>query len=303
MMKTDNTLERTIFFGKIDWRLKKKDVDVFDIFNKINKLTFADGSRYYQASDGQRYAVLLEKLSSSRDTIYGCIGDSRITNLPFLEKQGSITPLKIAKGEGIFDAMHFLIKKNSKGSWVIAYEFNFYAPRIGSINIYTLNKLAGYIDYVAIEPISGESVNQLLRKFKQIKKVRMRVHSGADVNDLSVGLADALAAMRRAQDGVYIDIACSVGRSRDKALSGNLIDNIPRFFKTMGPQSGMEHFYISGIRSDTGQFDEADLMDIVLKERRHVERIDKDYRFINPQMMYAALTEAYNAQRHVIDRV
>jgi hypothetical protein len=198
--------------------------------------------------------------------------------------------------------MHFLIRKNKKGTWVIAYEFNFYAPRAGAINIYALNKLRSFVDYALIEPISGEPVHLLLKKFRDIKKIQMRVHSGADLSGLS-GLPEALKALKRIQDGIYIDIGFSVGRGRDKVLSGNMIDDIPGYFKTMGLHTGIENFFLTGTRIDTGQREEVNLMDIVLKERKTVGKIDKDYRFIDPKSMYAALAEAYNTQRYVIDRV
>jgi len=301
-MGSDNIVERTVLFGVINWKYKNKNVDVHGIFDQINKLSFSDGSRYYQTSEGQRYEILIDKFSTS-DVIYGCIGDSRVTDLPFLEKQGAISPLKIGKGEGIFDAMHFMVKKNAKGKWIIAYEFNFYAPRVTAINIYVRNKLANQVDYVAIEPIEGESANQALKKFKQIKTIRMGIHSGADMSRLSGGLSDALKALRRDQDGSFIEITCSVRRSRDKVLSGNLIDNIPSFFRTIDPQTNMEHFFISGIRSDTGEKDVINLMDIILKEKKHVEKMDRDHRFVDPQKMYTALGEAYRAHQNVIDRI
>ena len=302
-MKSDNTVERTIFFGVIDWRFKNKSVDVLDVFDQINKLPLADGSRYYQTSDGQRYEILLDKFSPKSAEIFGCIGDSRITDLPFLEKQGAISPLRIGKGEGIFDAMHFMIRRNKKGTWIITYEFNFHAPRVTAINIYVRNKIASHVDYVAIEPITGEPVDRVLSRIRHIKKIRMGIHSGADMSRLSVGLANALKALKHEQDGTFIDIEFSVRRSRDRTLSGNIIQNIPSFFRTIDPQIGMEHFVISGIRNDTGQPDEVNLMNIVLKEKTHIEKMDKDYRFVDPRRMYAALVDAYNTHQGVINRV
>jgi hypothetical protein len=223
--------------------------------------------------------------------------------LPYLENQGTVSPLKIANGEGIFDAMHFLIRKNKKGKWIIVYEFNFYAPRVTAINLYIRNKLNADVDYVAIAPITGESVNAILKKFKNVKKIKMGIYSGADVSGLSVGLADALKSLQAEQNGTFIEITCSVQRSRNRVLTGNIINNIAPFFKTANPQLSMEHFFVSGIRNDTGEKDEINLMDIILKVKKTVEKMDNDHRFVDSEKMYTALADAYNVHQNVIDRL
>jgi hypothetical protein len=298
------TVDRTVLFGVIDWKLKNKNVNIVDVFQKINGLSFADGSRYYQTSEGKRYEVILrDKITSATTQIFGQIGDSRVTDLPYLEKQGALAPLKIAQGEGIFDATHFLIQQNKKGTWIIVYEFNFYAPRITSLNVYVQNKLQGAVDYVAIGPIAGDPISKILKRLQDIKSIRLGIHGGADVSTLSSGLSDALKSLQGEQNGTFIDISFSVRHERKKTLEGNLIKNIPSFFKTINPQLSMEYFIISGIRSDTGKRDEVNLMDIILKEKKEVQKMDKDHRFVDPDKMYAALTEAYITHQSDINKI
>jgi hypothetical protein len=295
------TVDRTILFGVLDWRFKNNSVDVPVIFKEINKLSLNDGSRYYQTSAGQRYEVLLKSVSNTK--ILGCIGDSRITDLPFLEKQGNVSPLKIEKDEGIFDAMHFYITKNVKGKWIIVYEFNFYAPRITALNIYVQNKIKNMVDYVAINPVSGETVTQILKRIKTIKKINMGIHAQADVSGLSSGLADALKALRQEQNGTFVELAFSVRYAREKSLAGNIIENIPAFFKTISPEISMEYFKIAGTRKDNGQKEEVNLMDIILRERKTVEKLAKDHRFVDPDKMYIALEEAYLTHKSLVDKL
>jgi hypothetical protein len=243
-----DTVDRTILFGVLDWRFKNKPVDIHDTFKEINKLPLNDGSRYYQTSTGQRYEVLPKSISNTE--ILGCVGDSRITNLPFLEKQGNVSPLKIGKDEGIFDAMHFYVTKNANGKWIIIYEFNFYAPRITALNVYVQNKIKTTVDYVVINPVSGETVTQILKRIEPIKKIKMGIHAQADVSGLSLGLADALKTLQQEQNGTFVELAFSLRHVREKSLAGNIIKNIPAFFKTTSPEMSMEYFKVAGIRKD-----------------------------------------------------
>jgi hypothetical protein len=264
-----DTVDRTILFGVLDWRFKNNPVDIPDTFKEINKLPLNDGSRYYQTSTGQRYEVLPKSISNTE--ILGCIGDSRITNLPFLEKQGNVSPLKIGKDEGIFDAMHFYITKNANGKWIIVYEFNFYAPRITTLNIYVQNKIKTTVDYVVINPVSGETVTQILKRIASIRKIKMGIHAQADVSGLSLGLANALKTLQQEQNGTFVELMFSLRHIREKSLTGNIIKNIPAFFKTISPEMSMEYFKIAGIRKDNNEKEEVNLMDIILKEKKTVE--------------------------------
>jgi hypothetical protein len=123
------------------------------------------------------------------------------------------------------------------------------------------------------------------------------------VSALSGGLSDALKSLQNEQNGTFVDISFSVRHERKKVLEGNIIKNIPGFFKTINPQLSMEYFVISGIRSDTGEKDEVNLMDIILKEKKKVQKMDKDHRFVDPDRMYAALTEAYITHQRDIDKL
>jgi hypothetical protein len=295
-----DTIDRTILFGILDWKFKNHPVDIPNVFKEINKLPLNDGSRYHQTSTGQRYELLIKFISNTE--ILGCIGDSRITDLPFLEKQGKVAPLKIGKGEGVFDAIHFYIKKNANGKWVIVYEFNFYAPRITSLNIYVQNKIKTMVDYVAINPISGETVTQILKRIAPIKKVKMGIHAQADVSGLSLGLARALKTLQQEQNGSFVELTFSLRHIRGKSLAGNIIENIPAFFKTTSPEIGMEYFKIAGIRKDNNEKDEINLMDIILKEKKTVEKLAKDHRFVDSDKMYMALKESYMAHKSLLDK-
>jgi hypothetical protein len=297
-----DTVDKSIFFGVLDWTDKHKNsVDVINVFKKIQALPFEDGSRYFESTLGQRYAIILKDDPKNGYPIFGSIGDSRRTDLPFVEDVGTVSPLVMKKGAGLYDAMHFMIRKNQRGKWVITYEFNMYAPRVSAINNYVMNKFDDMVHYPIVVPVAGESVDRILRKFHLIKKIRMGIHPGVSVRDLSSGLEDAVNALRKENNGEHIDITIRAKRGNNP-LVGRIVDNISRFFKTGNAPVAMDHFYISGINQEGEPYAE-NLMGIYLKEIRTVRKQRRDYRFIDSDNMYAALHDAYNVNAARLERL
>jgi hypothetical protein len=64
----------------------------------------------------------------------------------------------------------------------------------------------------------------------------------------------------------------------------------------------MNHFYISGINQEGEPYAE-NLMGIYLKEIRTVRKQRRDYRFIDPKDMYAALNDAYDVNAARLERL
>jgi len=301
-MKT--SVEKTIFFGVLDWKYQNKTIDPFQVIAKIDTLSFDDGSRYFENNDGQRLGIIFpQKITQGMTSIFGCIGDSRTTNLPFLENKGTLTPLKISKDSGIFDAMHFLIRQNAKGNWIVAYEFNLYAPRVYTLCSYIRSKFPNDVDFTLIEPITGQKVSDIMKNFRRLKKIRMGIRSGANIDSLSPVLGKALKEIQKEQNGGLIEFVFSVRYKRESALTGNIVDNIVPFFNTSDPQLSMEYFYVQGLDKRSGSTEKINLMDIVLKEKRLVNKMDKDHRFIDSQKMYSALDDAYNRNQTKLDKI
>jgi hypothetical protein len=44
-------------------------------------------------------------------------------------------------------------------------------------------------------------------------------------------------------------------------------------------------------------------MDIILKEKKTVEKLEKDHRFVDPDKMYIALKESYIAHKLLLDKL
>lgn len=302
MAKKTDTVDKAIYFGVLDWTDKSnRPVNVIDIFRKIQKLSFADGSRYFENSLGQRHEIILKDDPREGSPIYGNIGDSRQTDLPFVEDIGTLSPLPMKKGSGLYDAMHFMIRKNRNGNWIITYEFNIYAPRVSTINVYVMNKFNSMVHYPIIEPIGGESIGRILKKFQMIKKLRMGIRAGVSVRDLSSGLEDAVNALKNENNGDYIDITIRAKRGK-YPLVGKIVDNIGPFFKSGMANHAMDHFYISGINR-MGEPEKVNLMEIYLKETRTVRKMRRDYRFIDSDHMYAALDDAYETNADRLERL
>jgi len=301
MAKKNDAIERVIFFGVLNWVDKNKNpVDVVRIFKKIQALPFEDGSRYFENTAGQRFEIILRDHKVSHP-IYGNIGDSRQTDLPFMEFTGDLEPLIMKKGAGLYDATHFMIRKNKNDHWIITYEFNLYAPRITAINQYIMHKFKDAIDCPLIDAVSGESVSQILKRFQTIKKLRMGIHPGVSVADLSSGLETAVNAIKNENNVEHIDITIRATRGKNP-LEGVIVDNIVPFFKKSIATVAMDHFYVTGYNR-MEETETVNLMDILLKEKRVVKKMKKDYRFIDSIKMYSALDDAYNANRARLESI
>jgi hypothetical protein len=301
MAKKRDTVEKAIYFGVMDWTDKHKEpIDVLGIFESIQGLPFEDGSRYFENTAGQRFEIILRDNRVSIP-IYGNIGDSRRTDLPFVEDVGKLSPLSMKKGAGLYDATHFMIRKNKKGTWIIVYEFNLYAPRVSSINQYVMHQFKDVFDYPIINAVGGESIGKTLKKFQVFKKLRMGIRAGVSVADLSSGLEDAVTALKNEHNGDYIDVTIRAKRGK-YPLESNIIKNIVPFFKTGIATMAMDHFYISGINR-MGEKETVNLMEILLKETRTVKKMRSDYRFIDSEHMYAALDDAYEANHDKLESI
>lgn len=298
----NKTVEKVIYYGVLNWKKDNKPSDISFIFESINNLSFDDGSRYLENSNGQRYEVILNDAKTDFEScIYGCIGDSRNNNLPFLENKGTLSPLKIEEGTGVFDASHFLIRRNQSGNWIIVYEYNHYAPRIASLNAYVMNKFSDLVDYAEINVVSGESVSKILKYFSAIRKLTFGTYTNTDISEISPGLNSALQQIKDEQQCNHIEISLSVDRKKDSKLENGIIQKLPTLFKNSVPQMVLDNLSITGYNTNSKEYETVNLLDIVLKTKKHVAKLNDDYRFVDETKMYSALEDAYKNQKEVLE--
>ncbi len=299
---TAKTVEKVIYFGVLNWKKENKPSDIPYIFECINNLSFDDGSRYLENSNGQRYEVILNDTKTDFETyIYGCIGDSRNNNLPFLENKGTLSPLKIDEGSGVFDASHFLIRRNKSGKWIIVYEYNHYAPRITSLNAYVMNKFSDLVDYAEINLVSDEPVAEILKHFSSIRKLTFGTYTNSNISEISPGLNSALQQIKDEQQCNHIEISLSVDRKKDSKLENGIIQKLPYLFKNSIPQMLLDNLSISGYNMNSKEYETVNLLDIVLKTKKHVAKLNDDYRFVDEMKMYSALEDAYNKKMEILE--
>lgn len=300
MMKLEQ-ISRTIRYAVITLTHNNNPVDIADVYNAIEKLSFSNGDRYQEMSDGVRLAVINEP-SKNDGIIRGMIGDSRAKQLPVVETNGIIEKLNLKHGSGLFDASHFAIFKNKNNLPIIAYEYNIRAPRINRLSAYILMKFPNLVNYMSIEPINTSSVKQVLKNIQNPTKYSLRAHISCPLDKLDQNLADAFNAMKLASDCDYIELSFSRQRGRKTPIKFANLDNIEKFISDSENTSLLESFKIKH-RNDAGQEESIELLDLFLHDKVSVPVMSDDSRFVDPKAIYEKLDFLIKKRKVILDGV
>lgn len=294
-------ITRTIRYAVITLTNRNQKVSIEAIYEAIEDLSFANGDRYQEMSDGIRLAVINESPKND-GFIRGMIGDSRAKQLPVVETNGKIEKLNLKHGSGLFDASHFIIFENKNNIPIIAYEYNIRAPRINRLSAYILMKFPNLVDYVAIEPINTENIKQVLKNIQNPTKYTLRAHRNCSLDKLDQNLADAFTAMKLATDCDYIELSFSRQRGRKKPITFVDSKRIEEFISTSENEALLESFKIKH-KNDAGQDVVVELLDLFLNDKISVSVMSDDSRFVNPKEIYEKIEYSIKIRRRILDGV
>ncbi|MGP1489942.1 MAG: hypothetical protein ACTTI6_02555 [Treponema sp.] len=299
-MSNEKTVQRVIKFDVLEWTKQGKAADIEAIFNSISALSWDTGERYYRTAEGHEIAIFIDHLSYP---IRGQLATIRRTELPGTETLGERAPLYLQNKTGLCEPSHFIIYKNKQNTPIIAYEYNIYAPRISRLGEYVRIKFPEQLDVPLSIPIASEDIKKELAKIGKVKKLTLKAYSGCSFASLNGSINKAFSAMKQALKGELIEFTVSASRAKDSILKMPKNENIIQFMSSSDAHIFLQNFKIEYKDKETKERKESDLMNLFLREKTEVQKVDERSRMIDRDAMYHALANAIDKHRAFLDGV
>ena len=255
----------------------------------------------------------IEQLEFSREGRYLSIGDStlccwvhrtdppprfrfghiRRTGLPLVEKpDGHLDDLQIPDESGLVDLIHVVAFENN----IIGADFNFYGPRAGRLGQYLSTKCREQCGPVSFEPLVRPDVVAALRRLGAIRLFRLKIRSSfvPNIAEASEDLASAFEAARRVGGAEEVDLVLAPKKhSRGGRLRDGLSHIAQRLAGDPDLQEAASIFKVGGLRADTGEPSEVDILrDHLVAEERIMRQTERG-RSLHERSAYDAIIRAY----------
>jgi len=262
-----------------------------DVLTGINGLPLSSPhtGRYLVEPDGDAVAAIIDRSSSER--VEGKFAKLRRTALPLVERAGSLRPLQIRSGEGLFEPSHFVLFDGL----ILGYEGNYYGPRAGYFARYIQEKMPGLVDRAYLESILRSDWEERLRQVGMVKVLRIRLARNMErqARMLHESLASAFRAAEEAGEAEEIELALGghpYSRSRFRL---EWLSNIRRFLRNEEARAGTTKFVLEAENTQTEKMETFDLLQEALVFTKPV-RVSQDAqsRTIVSASAYEAIREA-----------
>lgn len=292
------TIERKIYFYKVEMKKKGGLVQPKPIFLAINQMSFDENGRYFQLDDGNFLSMYVDSINLP---LKARIGTIRKKELPMIERQGQTIPLNIPPDAGLYEPMHFMVFQNN----VVGFEYNFYGPRPGSLKFYLPNKVPSLVDEIELIPLMRRDVHELLSRVGEIKRFNLRVHRDMELylKELDDNLPDALAALKKTSDAEYIEIVLRSKRWSRRGIKIPFLSHLPSWLSRSDVREGIDALKIRARDEITNSIEEFDLLQEYLLSIKRVVKQDDIHRSVSTNSMYASIQDAYTELKSEINRI
>lgn len=300
------TTTRRIHFYKIRF-LKRNgqnndydDVPALDVFNRINTLPFtqdaAGATRYLDLDDGDKVSVRMDSVGTE---VKGKVGRTRLTNLPPIDTDGTVAPLNLPAGGGLFEACHFVLFPDG----LIGYEANFFGPRLGRLCGYIEDKADDLVDRVEFRLLWNRDVAQKLQNVQSVTVFSMRAHR--DVADAisrhDDDLGKVFAAARSLTEAQMIQVELRVPKRKRSGFHIPWLDKVVPILEDGDIRQGIESLWLRAKNANERQSRLLDLLQDALISQKSVLKEDEKTRSVDAQSMYAAIAQAREELGAAID--
>jgi len=292
------TIDRKIYFYKMEIKKDGRTVQPEPIFSAINQMPFNEDGRYFQLNDGNMWSMYVD---STNLPLKARIGTIRKKGLPMMERRGQTSPLTIPPDAGLYEPMHFMIFQNN----VVGFEYNFYGPRPGSLKFYLPKKVPNLVDEVELVPLIRRDVHDLLSRIGEVKAFRLKIHRdmGKLLRDLDDNLPDAIEAAKHASDAEYIEIVFRARKYSRHGINIPFLSRLADWLSRSEVRAAVDTLKIRARDEITQSVEEFDLLQEYLLSVKQVVKQDDIHRSVNTNAMYAAINEAYTELRVEINRI
>ncbi len=292
------TIERKIYFYKMEIKKDSNLIQSVPIFSAINQMPFDENGRYFELSNGNLWSTYID---STNFPLKARIGTIRKKGLPMMERQGQTSPLTIPPDAGLFEPMHFVVFQNN----VVGFEYNFYGPRPGSLKSYLLNRVPDLVDEIELIPLMRRDVHALLSRIGEIKRFNLRIHRDMEqyLEELDENLPDALSALKQTSDAEYIEIVLRSKRWSRQGINISFLSKLASWLSRSDVRAGVDALKIRARDEITNSIEEFDLLQEYLLSTKQVVKQDDVHRSVSTNAMYASIREAYRELSSEINRI
>ena len=254
----------------------------------IDQLDFSPEGRYLDIGD-TTLCCWVRRADPPQKFRFGHI---RRTGLPLVEiRGGRLDDLEIPDDSGLVEVIHVVVFENG----IIGADFNFYGPRVGRLGQY-LNTTCGLCDPVAFEPLVRPDVVAALRRLGTIRLFRLKIRSSfaPNIAVASEDLASVFEAAGRVGEAEEVDLVLAPKKhSRGGRLWDGLSDIAQRLAGDPDLQEAASIFKVGGLRTDTGEPAEVDILRDLLVAEEQIMRHTKRGRSLDERSAYDAIIKAY----------
>ena len=292
------TIEKKIYFYKMNLRNESKPVKFQEVFSHINSLPFDKTGRYLELYDGNARSMFVDRISSR---VAFRIGTKRINGLPSVETHGETSLLEIPPDSGLFEPVHCIVFPHN----VIGFESNYYGPKPNSLKNYILNKAQDIVDEVEMIPLVRTDIYELISQIGEIKLFKLGLHRDMEkqLKKYDPDLHTLFRTLKRVTDAEYLEIIVRAKRYSRDTINIPLIGKIPNLLSKPEVRDGIDTCMVRAINKETEKVEPFDLLQQYILSTKRVTKQDEIHRSVNQIEMYHAIVEAYDELKFEIDNI
>lgn len=301
-------VNRKIYFYVVKFKNNGKCLDPSVVFKHLDKLPFTDSGRYQNLDDTKGLSIHID---SHISPLKFRLGTRRLGDLPFQENQGNISGVTLLKDHVLFELSHFIIDIDNVGfeNNIMAFEFNFYGPRIGKFIPYMLEKTFPIIDQVELLPLMNKDFETKIKKIGEIRKFEIGIqrNNGELLKELDESFADAIKVLDNlSPDSPYLEFIIRHKKRSKKPIKLSFIKNIEkltRFFKQPGVIDSVDTFRVKAENRYSDEIETFDFLEEYLVSKRRVIKTDEKHRSVDTEAMYNSMNDAYRELKTEINTI
>lgn len=295
-MAAPPSVNRRVYFYRADAGIDETGrplpLRVDAVLAAVDSLPFkpkGDGGRYLPLGDDGDLCAWVDDPDTEPRRLR--LARLRRNALPQSEAGGLLTPVELAAGAALYEAVHLTFFPGN----VIGAELNFYGPRP--------SRLPNYLAGVLNQPNLHFSMEQILRRDAAEQLERQRglrpfdlevrrsyVSTLAEADD---SLSAALSATASVGDADLVGVVLKAApRTRRARLGSSLLSIAQQMAGRSDLRENATHFRVTGVNAEN-RFEPIDVLSDALVSVQRVLRLGPKSRAVDPGSAYSAVSTAY----------